>query len=371
MDTGVSKMTEVSAGLATGAGRPREIHLCAAMAAYRQTGTVRGAAVVIGRIVGATHAAISEHPKACSCNDVVISEHGVRGPVGRYHGGKFRDAKWIISHMPPHERVDIYGEPFCGMASVFFQMERVQTEVLNDLDGELVNVFRVLQDPVRAAQLERRVRATPYSRAEYARAVRLTGCGDEVARAWAVIVRSYMGFGSDSAAAGQSGFRSGVRKGSGGSKAPVGSEWARYPDRIAAFRERLATTHLESEPAVRMIERYDSPRTMWYVDPPYVRATRSPCSFRKGKGYKHEMTDQDHRELAGCLRASRGYVLLSGYASELYAEMYDGWFSVTKSTYAHGAEPRTEVLWLNPAAAAASPALRTGGAGAEPDLFAA
>lgn len=277
----------------------------------------------------------------------------VRGPVGRYYGGKWRDAPWIISHFPVVAGgIDIYTEAFCGFASVLLRKPRHQTEILNDADGDVVNLFRVLQHPRLSRALEGWLRRTPFSRAEYERACEYSG-GDRLTRAWALIVRSYMGFGSDSSSGGQSGFRTGVRKRSEvratGSKAPVGHEWARYPERLVAFRDRLAGVHLEAAPAVEILRRYDSPNTLHYVDPPYLPTTRSARSHRKGKGYKHELTLADHRDLAEVLHSLRGAVVLSGYESDLYGEMYRDWRSFRKAAYADHGQLRTEVLWIKPA----------------------
>jgi len=85
-------------------------------------------------------------------------------PVLRYHGGKWRLASWIISHFPPHR---VYVEPFGGAASVLLRKPRSYAEVYNDMDGEIVNVFRVLRDPARARELERVLRLTPFAREEF------------------------------------------------------------------------------------------------------------------------------------------------------------------------------------------------------------
>lgn len=99
-------------------------------------------------------------------------------------------------------------------------------------------------------------------------------------------------------------------------------------------------------------------------DPPYPLSTRKIGNPYCGKGYRHEMTDDDHRALAAQLHGLRGMVVLSGYACDLYdRELYADWARVEKATHADGARDRTEVLWLNPACAAAlDPSLFRGGA---------
>src|ERR1700753_245715 len=78
----------------------------------------------------------------------------VTRPILRYHGAKWKLAPWIIANMPAHT---IYCEPFGGSGSVLLQKKRCGAEVLNDLDGELVRVFRVLQDPGKAEMVRRRL----------------------------------------------------------------------------------------------------------------------------------------------------------------------------------------------------------------------
>lgn len=111
--------------------------------------------------------------------------------------------------------------------------------------------------------------------------------------------------------------------------------------------ERLRGVIIENQPALEVIKRYDGPHTLHYIDPPYPHETRNVRWV--GQAYRHEMSDDDHRHLAGVLRAAKGMVVLSGYACGLYdIELYHDWQRVDKETYADGAEKRTESLWLSP-----------------------
>lgn len=130
----------------------------------------------------------------------------VTKPVLRYHGGKWRLASWIISHFPAHR---VYVEPFGGAASVLMQKPRSYAEVYNDLDGEIVNVFRVLQCPEKRARLCEMLHFTPYARAEFMLAWEPTD--DPVEAARRVIIRAQMGFGSAGATRGTTGFRANAR----------------------------------------------------------------------------------------------------------------------------------------------------------------
>lgn len=270
-----------------------------------------------------------------------------RAPI-RYHGSKRRLARWIVSHFPEHA---VYTEAYGGSAAVLMAKPRATAEVYNDLDGRLVSLFRALRDPEAAAALKEALRLTPYSRAEYEAATE--PAVEPVEDARRLLVRAYMGFGSDGASGAATGFRTGLRPG----KPPAAADWANYPDAVDAFTARLRGVVMECQPALDVIRRFDKPGTLHYVDPPYVRGLRSPNSTRTDRGYRHEMSDDEHRELAAVLRACHGYVVLSGYVGELYSELYDGWTAVSRDTLADQALPRTEVLWLSPSTVAAHPGL--------------
>ena len=266
-------------------------------------------------------------------------------PVLRWHGGKWILAPWIISHFPDHR---VYVEPFGGAASVLLRKERSYAEVYSDLDGEAVNLFRVLRDEASAHRLREMLRLTPFARTEFEDAVAGTGSDDPIEKARRLIVRSYMGFGAD-AHQNNSGFRSNSNR-SGTSPA---HDWANYPDAMDAFVERLQGVVVECRPATKVMEQHDGTDTLHYVDPPYLPETRSTKAMRGGlryHAYAHEMTDDDHRELLGFLKSLAGMVVLSGYPSALYDDALSGWERAERRALADGARERTEVLWLNQAA---------------------
>lgn len=97
------------------------------------------------------------------------------------------------------------------------------------------------------------------------------------------------------------------------------------------------------------IRRHDRVGALHYVDPPYVHATRSKVR----KGYCHEMTDGQHRDLLDCLLDLKGVAVVSGYPSPLYDETLAGWTRVTRDVTDHARQWRTEVLWIPPNAAVA------------------
>lgn len=257
-------------------------------------------------------------------------------PVLRYPGGKYKLAKWVIQHFPAHT---FYVEPFGGAASVLMQKARSQGEVLNDLNGDVVNVFRVLRDPGLAQELERLLTLTPFAYEEYKRAY--DPCDDPVERARRTIFRSFASIGSDGVSRKNSGFR-GLKNYE--SSVTAAAEWARYPQAISAFTARLRFVLIEQRPALHLLDLYDRPDTLFYVDPPYVMSSRSTSSVM----YQHEMSDAEHVELAEVLRKVDGMVVLSGYGSELYDELYAGWRKLTRSATAQNGKARVECLWLSP-----------------------
>lgn len=266
-------------------------------------------------------------------------------PVMRYHGGKWRLAPWIIRHFPPHQ---IYVEPFGGAASVLLRKPRAQHEVYNDLDEAIVNVFRVLRDPVTAESLRRACELTPYSRVEF-EACYGGEVDDPVERARRTIVATFLAHGSTARKKNGTGFRAkAVRRNSTGAR-----DWAGWPDQVPTFVERLRGVTLERRPALDVIAQQDSPGTLFYVDPPYPIETRTAARGRSHaeRAYRFNLTDDEHRELGEVLRSVEGHVVLSGYGCALYdEELYPDWHRVVRSANTDGGGLREEVLWISPSA---------------------
>jgi len=263
-------------------------------------------------------------------------------PVLRWHGGKWMLAPWIISHFPEHR---IYVEPWGGAASVLLRKPRVYAEVYNDLDDEVVNLFRLLQSQDSAKRLVELLILTPFSRKEFDLSFRRHG--EPVERARRLIIRSFMGFGSDASTSGRKSLGSGkpptgFRSNSDRSGTTPAHDWANYPDCLRQVIERWRGVVIESRPALEVFGPHDTPDTLFYCDPPYLHGTRSDA---RGE-YAHEMSDDDHRIMLKVLKSVKGFVVLSGYPNACYDPL--GWHKVEKNSLADGALKRVEVLWINP-----------------------
>lgn len=256
---------------------------------------------------------------------------GPTRPVLRWHGGKWRLAPWIIGHMPPHQ---VYVEPFGGAASVLLRKDRAKTEIWNDLDGDLFNLFDVLRGP-NAAALMHAVSLTMFSRDEFDLAYEPTTA--PVERARRLLVRSHQGFGSNGHAR-RTGWRS---KGYRAGKLPQ-HNWAELPDVLSGVVERLRGVCIDRDDAMNVMSRYDDPSALHYVDPPYHAETRDA-----GADYAHELTASGHADLLSFLRTLKGRVMLSGYPHADYDSALGGWTRIEKAALADGARPRVEVLWCN------------------------
>ncbi len=262
-------------------------------------------------------------------------------PVLRYHGGKWRLARWIISHFPKHRT---YVEPYCGAASVLMQKPRCYSEVINDLDGDITNLFSILRDPARAQNLQTALELTPFSRSEFRLAYQPTD--DPLEQARRLVVRSFQGFGS---AAHNPRHGTSFRFNANRRGTTPALDWSRYPGCIPAFVERMQGVIVENLPALAVIRQHQRPDTLFYVDPPYPRSTRRMLVESGKRGYVHEMTDDQHRELAYVLRGLKAMVVISGYACPLYdRELYPDWIRVERRSLADKSQPRIECLWLSP-----------------------
>ena len=124
--------------------------------------------------------------------------------------------------------------------------------------------------------------------------------------------------------------------------------WWTAIDQLPAIIERLRRVEILYQPALEAIRRFDSPETLIYCDPPYLHETRDPNSRDV---YGVEMSEDEHRELASVLNTCESKVILSGYPSPLYDELYRSWRHVEIDIANHAAggktkARKTEVLWI-------------------------
>jgi len=278
----------------------------------------------------------------------------LRAPF-RYFGGKGHMLAKLLPLLPSHK---VYVEPFCGAASLFFAKQPSPVEVLNDLNEDVVNVFRVLQDKETHEELRFKLMCTPYARSEFLRAGEMLSRENltSVDRAWAFMVRQNMGF-------------SGKKRTDGGcwSRAFISNQgcadtcnsWLMRLSMLDAWRWRLMMVQIDCRDALEVIQYWDSPDTLFYVDPPYVSETRKDRSV-----YAYEMTDEQHKELVELLLGIKGKAVVSGYEHPLYSPFLQAGWKVHKfhtACYAAGRirqnglqgggsalakVPRTEVVWV-------------------------
>lgn len=256
----------------------------------------------------------------------------MKTPVLKYPGAKWSLAAWIIQHMPAHNH---YIEPYFGSGAVFFTKEPSRHEVVNDVDGDIINLFQVVRE--HGAALAAAIEMTAYSRQEYYLSYEETN--DPLERARRYLVRCWQAHGT------RAGSRTGWRHCGSKSVQPVSMQWQRLPPVIRSTMARLRDAEIESLSALAIIERYNVADAVLYVDPPYLLATGTT------QLYRHGMSVEDHATLLDVLDEHVGSVLLSGYDDPLYTRRLDHWQRMEMRNQVQGGKCRTEVLWLNPAAA--------------------
>lgn len=252
--------------------------------------------------------------------------------IFKYPGSKWRIANWIISYFPQHHS---YLEPFLGSGAVLFSKPRSNIETVNDLDGNVVNLFNwIKRDPERLAH---EVYWTPYARQTYDDAF-ITMPEDSLQKAVNFCIRLNMGQGFR-ATGEKVGWKNDVQ---GREKGYASQEWCGLPERIIQASERLRGVQIECKPAVELIKRFNNKKVLIYLDPPYMP------NIRHGKQYRHEMCDiKSHEELLETAKAHKGFVVISGYDTELYNDMLSGWYRAETESYSRVCSKKQEIIWMN------------------------
>jgi len=265
-------------------------------------------------------------------------QNGRRIAFGWY-GGKFSHLQWLLPLLPGCHH---YCEPFAGSAAVLLNREPSPVETYNDLDGEVVNFFRVLRD--QPEELTRAIGLTPFSREEMALAVAREKDGiPEVERARRFYVRARQartGLAQTASLGRWANCRGTSRAGMAGAV----SRWWGAVEQLPEIALRLLRVQFENRPAEELIRLYDTPGTLFYCDPPYVHATRGDS-----RAYGVEMTDAQHESLAAVLAEIRGKAAVSGYRCALMDRLYCGWrrFDAPARQCHSIKKVRREALWMN------------------------
>lgn len=237
----------------------------------------------------------------------------LRAPL-RYFGAKGRLAPWIAALIPPHR---VYVEPFAGTAAVLLAKPPATIEILNDIDEDVVAFFRVLRE--RPNDLVRVCELTPYARSEFAASRRSTLEVGELEQARLFWVRT---------AQSVSGTGHGWSVTTARTQSPAATAISMV-DRMWDVAQRLRRVQIECRPAVRVIADYGVADGVIYADPPYLGRTRRGGAGANGRDYRREMAGEDeHRSLAEALHHTPATVLLSGYPSVLYDQLYRDWFRI-------------------------------------------
>ena len=205
--------------------------------------------------------------QAIDWNAETFKTAGQMKPVLKYPGSKWRLAEWIVSLMPPHKS---YLEPFFGSGAVFFKKPPSRIETINDLDGEIINLFRCIRE--QPEELMRAVAYTPYSRGEYEQAWDHFKAGgqvrpDGIEAARLTLVRYWQAHGSTVV------YKGGWKNDRAGREYAYDVRyWRQLPERIAAVVERLKDAQIEQVPAVDVIRRFRHPDVLIYQTAEQVQA---------------------------------------------------------------------------------------------------
>jgi DNA adenine methylase len=258
-----------------------------------------------------------------------------------WYGGKYSHLDWLLPLLP---KCHHYCEPYGGSAAILLNRDPAPVETYNDIDGEVVNFFRVLRE--QKDELLYSIGMTPFSREEFLAAIRTNGNGKnlsplERARRFYIRARQVRTGLAQTASNGR--WANCLNTSRAGMSGAV-SRWLGSVEGLEYIATRLLRVQLENDKAINVIKRYDSSETLFYCDPPYPHESRGDS-----KAYSYEMTNQDHIDLAAILLTVKGKVAVSGYDCDIMNKLYRGWkvhkerpkkaMSIKKA--------RQEILWTN------------------------
>lgn len=256
-----------------------------------------------------------------------------------WYGGKFSHLDFLAPLIPTDAThfCDVFG----GSAAVLMNVGPFPVETYNDLDSELVNFFETLRN--QGPKLTKAIGLTPFSREELVRACTPEDGLSKLERARRFYIRARQTRTGLAQTSSEGRWAHCVLTSRAGMAGAV-SRWLGGVEALPEIAQRFQRVQIENAPAIEVVQRYDTPDTVFYVDPPYVHSSRGDAA-----AYGYEMTDADHEELSGVLRAARGRVILSGYRTDLYDRLYADWRREdAPERVCHSVrKPRQESAWLN------------------------
>ena len=255
-----------------------------------------------------------------------------------WYGGKFSHLDWLLPLLPECHH---YCEPFAGSAAVLLNRAPSPVETYNDIDGEVVNFFKILRE--QGPELERALALTPFSREEFHRAVVGSPKNSPFERARLFYIRARQtrtGLAQTATLGRWANCKDTSRAGMSG----VVSRWLGGVDQLPEIASRLIRVQIENRPATDVMRLYDSKKTLFYCDPPYLHSTRGDS-----KAYGFEMVEDEHLQLSAVLHSLKGKVAISGYRNKLMDKLYKGWrrFDATEKQCHSIKQLRQECLWMN------------------------
>ena len=252
--------------------------------------------------------------------------------IMKYPGSKWNMAKTIVSLMPEHKS---YLEPYFGSGAVLFTKPVAPIETINDISGDVVNLFRTIRE--HKDELAAAIYYTPYSEQEYEQAFN-DQSENPVERARLFLIRSLQSHGFSTYR--KVGWKVDVQ---GREKSYCVKHWNEIPNIIHETAERLKKVQIANTEAVELIRRFNYDNVFIYLDPPYMLEARSS----KRKQYEYEMTEADHIRLLETISKSKAKIMISGYQTDLYDEILKSWNRHEYSATAQMGLPRKEILWTN------------------------
>jgi len=261
-------------------------------------------------------------------------------PLVKWHGGKYYLWKWIIEHFPKNYQQMTYVEPYGGMASVLLNKKPSQVEVYNDTDNEIYNLFNVLK--YHSTKFQKLLSLTPCHETEFY--TEIAEIDQPIKQAVIFYTKCRQSIGGRRKSFSLTIHRS-RRK-----MADTVSSWlSSIDENLPLIVNRLTTVQFLHRNATDVIKKWDSPNTLFYCDPPYLKDTRISTEV-----YDHEMNTEQHCDMLSILGHIKGHIVLSGYDNTLYDTAADkyGWRQVEKKISNHAAGGKTkrkmvECLWIS------------------------